>query len=197
MGRSPISGWPMLRHLRKAGIKTESFGYSVTLQPFSTIQTRLTKRIETLATKGDYILIGHSLGGVLIRAALGSLSAETRKPKHIFLLGSPVKAVSLAKRLRSNLFFRALTRDCGRLLGSDERMAKIPPPLPPTTGIAGIKGMSGKLSPFGSEPNDGVVSLSEVSADWLTYQIKLPIIHTLLPSSKQVAQIILQRIDNQ
>jgi hypothetical protein len=74
-------------------------------------------------------------------------------------------------------------------------MAAIPCSKPSTTGIAGIKGLSGKLSPFGTEFNDGIVSLSEVSADWLTDQVKLPIIHSLLPSSKQVAQIIIQRIN--
>lgn len=196
MGRSPVSGWPILRVLRRAGIETESFGYFVSLQSFADIQSRLAKRIETMGDRGDYVLVGHSLGGVLIRAALGSLSTQTRQPMHVFLLGSPINASNLAQRLQSNLVFQAFTRDCGRLLGSPERMAIIPSPLSPATSIAGVRGISGKLSPFGNEVNDGVVSLSEVSADWLAAQIKLPVIHSLLPSSKRVAQIILQHIEN-
>jgi hypothetical protein len=194
MARSPVSGWPMLRHLQKAGIRAESFGYFVSLQSFAAIQVRLSQRIERMAAEGDYILIGHSLGGVLIRSALGSLPSGTRQPGHIFLLGSPVKASTLAQRLSSNLLFRAITRDCGNLLGSAERMESIPLPVPPATGIAGIKGISGKWSPFGTDPNDGVVSLPEVSANWLSDQVTLPIIHSFLPSSRLVAQTILQRV---
>lgn len=195
MGRSPLSGWPMLRHIKKAGITTRCFGYSVSLQSFSEIQVRLTRWIEEIAAKGDYVLIGHSLGGVLIRSALSSLPAGTNQPKHIFLLGSPIQASQLAQRFNRNFLFRSVTRDCGHLLSSLERMAAIPCTEHSTTGIAGIKGLSGKLSPFRTEFNDGIVSLSEVSADWLTDQVKLPIIHSLLPSSKQVAQIIIQRIN--
>ncbi len=63
----------------------------------------------------------------------------------------------------------------------------------PIVGIAGIKGWS-RLGPFGAELNDGVVSISEVSADWLDEQIEIPVVHTLLPSSQQVAQIIIERV---
>jgi hypothetical protein len=64
----------------------------------------------------------------------------------------------------------------------------------PIIGIAGIKGWSWKQGPFGSEANDGVVALSEVSAEWLTEQVTLPVVHTLLPASKQVINVILERL---
>jgi hypothetical protein len=194
MGRSSISGWPLLRHLRKTGIKTSSFGYFVSTQSFEHIQLNLAKRIAELASGGDYILIGHSLGGVLIRAAMNSLPTGTAPPQHIFLLGSPVIPARLARMLASNVIFRAVTRDCGHLLGSQERMQRIGIPHAPVTGIAGTKEFSKWLSPFGGEPNDGIVSLSEVSAEWLTGQIRLPIIHSVLPSSRRVAHVILTKI---
>ncbi|MFM6957783.1 MAG: hypothetical protein ACKOXD_04350, partial [Acinetobacter sp.] len=52
MGRSPLSGWPMLRHIKKAGIRTRCFGYSVSLQSFYEIQVRLIRWIEEIAAKG-------------------------------------------------------------------------------------------------------------------------------------------------
>lgn len=194
MGRSSFSGCLMLRHLRKAGIKTSSFGYFVSMQSFEEIQTALAKRIAELARQGQYILIGHSLGGVLIRAALDSLPVGTPLPHHIFLLGSPVIPARLAQLLSSNVIFRAVTRDCGHLLGSEERMQRIGIPQVPVIGIAGVKGFSKWLSPFGQEPNDGIVSLSEVTAEWLSGQVKLPIVHSLLPSSARVAHIILRQV---
>lgn len=194
MGRTALSGWPMLRQLNKAGHTTSSHGYSVSLQSFSAIQSGLLERIKALAGQ-EYVLIGHSLGGVLIRAALASLPEGIDPPRHVFLLGSPVQPSRLARWLYpNNLLFRLITRDCGHLLGSDARMAAILIPRLPLTSIIGVQGMSGRLSPFGSEPNDGVVALSEVSSDQIADQVLLPVVHTLLPSSAAVARVILQRL---
>ena len=195
MGRSPLSGWPVLRQLRKAGMQTCTFGYVVTVQDFAPIVARLTARLSTLAHQGDYILIGPSLGGVLLRAALAALPAEeVRPPTHVFLLGSPVRASRLARQLQGNPLFRALTGDCGQLLASDPRMQNIGPVTAPVTGIAGVLGASTRLGPFRDAPHDGVVSVSEVSADWLTDQVHVPVAHTFLPASRRVAAVILERM---
>lgn len=194
MGRSPLSGWPLLWHLRRGGLKTNTFGYVVSFEDFASISRRLASRITDIAAQDEYLLIGHSLGGVLLRAAVNSLPVEIRRPEYLFLLGSPVRAARLAQRLKHNPVFRLLTQDCGQLLASVQRMSEIGSVTVPTIGIAGVKGPFWKQSPFGDELNDGVVSLSEVSAEWLSEQIQLPTIHTLLPSSKQVARIILERV---
>lgn len=194
MGRSALSGWPMLRLLRRAGIQTSSFSYFVSTRSFTDIQAGLTERIAQLAHQDEYFLIGHSLGGVLIRAAVTALPASTPLPHHMFLLGSPTKPARLAQVFSSNPMFRAMTRDCGSLLGSDRRMQGIGIPDVQTTGIAGTKGLAGWLSPFQGEQNDGIVSLSEVSAGWLTEQVPLPLIHSMLPASSSVARIILERM---
>src|SRR6186997_1581379 len=125
MGRTPLSGWLLLRQLKRAGIETSTFGYFVSIESFSHIHGRLVSRIEAIAGQGDYVLIGHSLGGVLLRAASSSLAPGTRPPCHVFLLGSPTRPSRLAQTLQRNLAFRVLTGDCGRLLGSADRMAAV------------------------------------------------------------------------
>ncbi len=50
------------------------------------------------------------------------------------------------------------------------------------------------LLAFDLEPNDGVVAVGEVSAGWIANEIRVPVVHTLLPSSKHVAELILERI---
>ena len=192
MGRSPLSGWPVLRRLRRAGLLTSTFGYVVSLDDFASIRRRLIGRIGALAAQGDYVLIGHSLGGVLIRAAVNGLPADTPRPRHIFLLGSPQQPARLAQKLGTNRVYRVLTRDCGQLLGSPERMAAVGAVTVPTTSIAGVGGPWRAV--FRGELNDGVVALAEVSAEWITDQVQVPTMHTLLPMSRGVAQIILQRL---
>ena len=194
MGRSPLSGWRLLGRLRAVGIATHTFGYATPFQDFSAIRKRLVGKINALATQGDYVLIGHSLGGVLLRAAVASLPAGSRLPRRIFLLGSPVRPSRLAQKLRRNWIYRVVTGDCGQLLASQARMAQIQPGTVPITSIVGVRGWKGRLSPFSDEMNDGIVSVSEAGAQWITEEIRVPVIHTYMPSSSQVAQIILDRI---
>jgi hypothetical protein len=196
MGRSPLSGWPLLQQLRRAGLHTHSFGYAVSRQDFASISRRLAARIGALAAQGDYVLVGHSLGGVLIRAALNGLPPGVARPQRIFLLGSPQQPARLARQLRGNPLYRALTRDCGRLLGSAERMAAVGAVDVPTTSIVGVSGPRQRLTPFAGELNDGVVSLAEVSADWVTDQVQVGTLHTFLPMDPGVARIILQRLQD-
>ena len=194
MGRSPISGWPLLRRLRRAGLRTSAFGYSAAFEDFSAIRNRLATSISLIASQGDYVVVGHSLGGVLLRAALNSLPPGTKVPAHVFLLGSPCQPARLAQRLTNNFLYRALTGDCGQLLGSASRMAEVGATTVPTTSIAGIRSLALTRRLFGGEPNDGVVSLSEVSAAWSGSPVCVPALHTLLPTNRGVTQIILQRL---
>lgn len=194
MGRSPLSGWPLLRRLRRAGIRGSTFGYLASTESFARAKDRLVPRIAALAARDEYVLIGHSLGGVLLRAALNCLPPATRQPRHVFLLGSPVTASRLAQRLRHNAAYRLLTGDCGQLLASSERMSLVGRVSSPTMSIVGVRGLRGNRSPFGAELNDGVVSVSEVSAAWITEQVHVPCIHTLLPASSRVTAAILERL---
>ncbi len=195
MGRSPASGWMLLRQFKLVGFETATFGYLAAKTTFSEISHRLAATISSILEREELILIGHSLGGVLIRDALRHLPTNCRRPKHLFLLGSPVHSSNLARKLAGNILFRVLTRDCGQLLGSAQRMAAIGPTTIPTTSIVGTRGLTGNLSPFRNEENDGVVSVKEVSAEWIKDQAKVPVIHSFLPSSKLVARIILRRLE--
>ena len=192
MGRSPLSGWPMLYRLRRAGCRTVTFGYMAAAESFESIKRRLGSKISKLATGEPYFLVGHSLGGVLIRAALNSLPERVIRPRHVFLLGSPIHSPRLAVRLKDNLLFRALAGDCGQLLASPLRMNDIGALSERTTSIAGVRGIARTGRTFGDEPNDGVVSLSEVSAAWLPNQKQVPVIHTFLPASGRVVEEILR-----
>ncbi|MBT7442816.1 MAG: alpha/beta hydrolase [Methylococcales bacterium] len=183
----------MMNLLRRAGLKTASFGYTTTFEDFTSINTRLVKQIISLAKTDRYIVVGHSLGGVLLRAALNSLPVTINRPDQVFLLGSPVHASRLAKYLKNNILYRAFTGDCGQLLSSSKRMHQVGPLKDTTTSIMGVKGISITKKFFGEEPNDGVVSISEVNDNWIYSKIQVQIVHTLLPSSRHVTKIILNK----
>src|SRR5262245_47294186 len=164
MGRSQASGWPLLWQLKRAGLATSAFGYAVSREDFDAITVRLVAKIRLLAMHDDYVLIGHSLGGVLLRAAVNRLPGEMRPAQRMFLLGSPLQPARLGQRFYAHPIYRLFTRDCGQLLGSATRMAAIGAVNVPTTSIAGTRGPAAQHGPFGGELNDGVLTVSEVTA---------------------------------
>ena len=66
-----------------------------------------------------------------------------------------------------------------------------------TTSIVGVCGFTYKHNPFGQEPNDGVVAVSECSAPWIHEQEQLPVVHTLLPSNRIIADSIITKVSGQ
>jgi hypothetical protein len=192
MCRSPLSGAVLLRRLRKVGVRPASLGHVAAFENFDAIVGRLVKQMEGLARREPYFVVGHSLGGVLLRAAINRLPAGTPPPRHLFLLGSPVAPSRIAENLRCRLLFRLATGDCGQVLGSAERMAAVGPVSVPTTAIVGTRGLPAGLDPFHGEPNDGVVALSEASAPWISRVMEVPVLHTFLPYSAKVSDPIVR-----
>lgn len=194
MGRSPLSGGPLLRALRANGVQATSFANIAATQRFDAISTRLAARIAALAPADDYVLIGHSLGGVLLRSALAALPPATRPPTRVFLLGSPIRASRLAACLQHNPLYRLLTGDCGQLLASESRMRRIGPCSAPSTAILGNYPVRLTASRFAGEPNDGVVSATETRADWIEEEVTLPVMHSFLPGDRRVVDAVLARV---
>ncbi len=195
MGRTSLSWLITSKRFRAKGHSVFLFNYSTAKESFNTISSRLSSFLEDIQSKGDYIVIGHSLGGILLRSALHELGSDKRQPITLYLLGSPVKSALLARKLKTNTLFNFITSDCGQLLASQSRMLKIPASQVETVSFTGTRGLYGPFSPFGEINNDLVVSEEEAHADWITTKHKLPIIHTVLPSSKRIFDIIIRDIE--
>jgi hypothetical protein len=129
------------------------------LESFSNIVARVRRRLERLARSGeDYAVLGHSLGGLALRAALPGVHPA---PLQLILLGTPNQSPRLARRLHRSWLYRALTGQSGQLLAQPEFFARLPPPDVPYTIIAGAAGRRGRWSLFGPDLNDGLVALEE------------------------------------
>ncbi|MDZ4675670.1 MAG: alpha/beta hydrolase, partial [Gemmatimonadota bacterium] len=194
MGRSPASMVLLGQRLGRAGMLTSSFGYVPAIQSFDSIATRLTARLTTLATGGEYIVVGHSLGGLLLRAAIDRLDPSLPRPNHLFMLATPNQSPRLARRFQRNPLYRIYTGDAGQLLADADRLATIPQPSLPTTIIAGVSGRVGLGSPFQEDPNDWIVSLSEVRLTDGDDLVTLNAGHSFLMNYREVMEVILDRV---
>jgi len=193
MGRSPLSMLLLAARLRRSGIQPSVFGYLPALRSFPEIVAQLTGRLAAMATDSDYLVVGHSLGGLLLRAALAGLDPALPRPRHLFMLATPNQSPRLARRFQHNLAYRLITGDVGQLLADPDRMANLPVPEVPYTLVVGTSGGRGRWSVFGEEPNDWIVSLSEARLTQSDELVALPVGHTFLMNYREVAEVIIAR----
>lgn len=182
----------LVHRLRGCGFDTDLFGYAAVTQRYEGIMARLLDRLHRLAADGPYAVIGHSLGGVLLRDALPRITGPP--PRHLVMLGTPNRPPRLARKLAVHSAYRRLMGECGGNLASPEFFAGLPVPAIPYTIVAGTSGFRGRWSPFGDEANDGVVAVSETRVRDEDEVIVLPVTHTFMMNNARVQAVILQAL---
>lgn len=107
------SAWAVLRRrLERCGFQTRAFGYSSFGPAFGDIAVALAREIEATAAKspsGRVLLLGHSLGGLLIRAAC-SEAGVCACVAGIVTLGTPHRGSTLAGSMAIGRLGRSLDR---------------------------------------------------------------------------------------
>jgi hypothetical protein len=191
LGRTPLSMAFLARRLRTAGHAPETFGYAGWASSYDAIRHRLAARVADADAAGaPWIALGHSLGGLLLRDAIAA--AAPARLAHLIMLATPNQLPRLAPRAARVAPFRWFTGECGQHLASPDYFARLPAPTVPHTIIAGTRGFSGRWSPFGDEPNDGVVAVSETVMAPDRPPVLVPAAHTFIMNHATVQATILE-----
>jgi pimeloyl-ACP methyl ester carboxylesterase len=191
MGRTPLSMFRLGRKLRRAGHTVDLLGYTTAVEPFARIVLRVQERFARIAARGPYVVVGHSLGGLLARAALGGRPSSFIWPAHLIMLGTPNRPPRQARRFGKLLAYRWINGECGQLLTQDDFFAQLPPLSIPYTLVAGTRGTPGGGA-FGNEPNDGLVAVSETLVAPSDTPITIPAWHTFMMNDSRALAVILQ-----
>jgi hypothetical protein len=171
--------------LRRLGNHVGYFEYYTRTEKFNDIALRLIHTIKSaLPDDQPYMLVGHSMGGLLARASLPYL--EDHLPFHLVLLASPSRPPLLAPRAARSRIYRRITTDCGQKVASAEFYKNLPRPTIPTTIIAGTGGPRSRWLPYGYEANDGAMSVQETVLGPEYEVIEVPSIHTFIMNSRKV-----------
>jgi hypothetical protein len=192
MGRTPLSMLRLRRRLRRAGHRAILFGYSPTFETLEGASARLMRLIER-RIRGDYALVGHSLGSVIIRTALGQL--QQRPPAACCFLAPPMVACKAARYFSRLWLYRVMMGEMGQLLADDAFMSRLPLPAVPTRIYAGSGGPRATWLPFGMAPNDVILSVAEATGRFGGDVVEVPSIHTFIMHSKTVAADIAGFLD--
>ncbi len=190
MGRTPVSMALLAVRLRRAGFEPALFGYSVTFERFTPCVARLQRFVESRCTPPQpYLIIGHSLGAVLVRCVLPRLA---HAPAACFLLAPPSRACVFARRFAPVLAYRIFTGEMGRLLADEKFLDAVPIPRCPTWIYAGTGGPRGSFFPIGDEPNDGILKVSETILDGVPV-VLVAAMHTFLMNSRELVRDLLDK----
>lgn len=196
LGRTPASMLGLARHLRRRGHTTVLAGYVAAMEPFEHIRARVRARLIDCAHRGDCMAIGHSLGGVLLRAAIADLPAGCPLPRLLITLGSPTRPPRLAQRLRDRWFFRRFAGEAGQRLADAAYLASVAHVPVPWVAIAGTRGFGAGFGPFGAQANDGVVAVDETLVEGTAQHLRVHAVHTFLMNDRAVRARIDQCIDD-
>lgn len=187
MGRTPLSMYYMAYRLNAAGIKPRLFGYCVTVESWARCTARLKQFIDSNCQDRPYIVVTHSLGSVFTRAVLPSLSHQ---PTACFFLAPPTQACHAARRLSQRWWYRLLAGEIGQLLADQAFMSALPIPQMLTKIYAGNVGLTGSLSPFGEEQNDGILTVNETTLTGAK-QLIVPSLHTFIMNNRAIIDNII------
>ncbi|MFA6954475.1 MAG: alpha/beta fold hydrolase [Thermoanaerobaculia bacterium] len=191
MFRTPVSMLLLGRRLSRAGVDVSYFGYSASFEKTDAMASRLARRVRALAD-GEYVLVSHSLGAVLIRLALPELADIP--PRGCFFLAPPSRACHLARHFVDRFpLLRLLTRDAGVRLADPFFMGSLPLPPESTRVYAGTAGPVGAMTPLGNARNDGVLTVDDTRIAGRDL-VEVESIHTLIMNSKPVADDIVAAI---
>jgi len=179
----------LARRLRKHGWACELFGYSSVFSAPDSNVKRLAERVAGLQDQDDapLHLVGHSLGGLVILKMLADWHTELDGGR-VVLLGSPLNGSAVARRMLGNRLLKPWVGRAAKLLdaGLDD--------LPGDREVAAIAGTSslgvGRLFADLEKPHDGTVTVAETKVPDLADHLELPVSHTGLVFSRQVAEAV-------
>lgn len=192
LGRTPLSLRSLAGSLRCWGFEPELFGYLAMAQRYDRVVDRLRRRIERLAAAGEYGLVTHSLGAVLVRDALPRIRG--RAPRQVVMLAPPNRLPRTATVLHRFPPYRWLLGECGANLASAEFYARLPGLDAPYTIIAGTGGPGWKWLPLAGTVHDGLVAVEETRLRPGDAPVTLPVGHTFIMRHPEVQAIVRSRL---
>lgn len=96
--QTPLVMLPMARFFAKQGYQTVLFGYHSWRDELATHTQKLAKRLDALSKEASLYLVGHSLGGLLIRHYM---CTHPHRVKRAVTLGTPHLGSRIAHRMHT------------------------------------------------------------------------------------------------
>lgn len=192
---------PLERALRERSYEVLNLGYPSRQADIATLSAAIAARIADWQSSEPLDFITHSLGGILLRAAVATNALPATRVRRVVMLGPPNRGTELADVLPTlpilGSMYARLTGPAGRELGTGP--SSVPSRLPPPSFEVGIIAGTRTLNPLFSlllgGDNDGTVRVDRAALDGATDFLVVPHAHSTLMLSSNVVEQTLYFLD--
>jgi pimeloyl-ACP methyl ester carboxylesterase len=184
----------LARFLGAEGYRTVNLDYPSRRQPIEGLVAHIQPQMEAFAPSvpGNLHFVGHSMGGLLIRAHLHRFRPQNLG--RIVMLGTPNQGSEVADFVKDWWAYKKLFGPAGQqlvtgLTTADTLFGRIDYELGVIAGNRSIDPVSSLII---GDPNDGRVSIERTKIVGMTDHIIVPASHPFLPAKKEVHRQVLE-----
>ena len=198
LGRSSSSMKGLAKHLFDNGFGTTiCLEYASTRDSISQHAAALREVIDGLPTDLRLDFVGHSMGNIVVRHAIGDwqhagASGILNRIEHVVMLGPPNQGASIAKQLARTGVFGWVAGEGALELGKKwhELEVKLATPPCPFGIIAGRLLETLISNPLVDGAGDFIVSVEETRLDGAADFLEVPVLHAFLMDSPEVQRAV-------
>jgi hypothetical protein len=182
LGRTRWSLWPVAREAVRRGYQVHNLGYPSRRAPIERLAEDIGRRIVDLAAGGTVDVVTHSMGGIVLRAAVAAGVLPEMTVRRVVMLAPPNHGSELADRLRDYRVYRLATGPAGQQIGTgDDSVPRRLPPPPFELGIvAGRRSGNPLFARVLGVESDGKVTVSSTRVDGMRDLIVVDRTHTFI-----------------
>lgn len=198
LGRTARSLWVLERDARHRGYDPLPIGYPSLRARIPELAEYVAERLDRELGGAQFDAVTHSMGGVVLRAAVAAKLVPAKQVHRAVMLGPPSQGSEIAELLRNRWWFRALAGPAATQLGT--ALGSEPLRLPPASFPLGVIAGSLALNPLArwvfAAPSDGKVAIARTHVPGMTDFVVVRCSHTWLvrcPSARRAAFEFLER----
>jgi pimeloyl-ACP methyl ester carboxylesterase len=182
LGRTRWSLWPVAREAARRGYRVHNLGYPSRRAPIEELAENVGHRVLSVAGTGAVDVVTHSMGGIILRAAVAAGILPQDAVRRVVMLAPPNHGSELADRLRDFRVYRLATGPAGQQIGTNED--SLPRRLPPPPFEVGIIAGRKSTNPFfgrvlGAE-SDGKVTVESTQLEGMRDRVVVDRAHTFI-----------------
>jgi len=182
LGRTRWSLWPVAHEATRRGYVVYNLGYPSRRAPIEHLAEDIGRRIASIAGDGTVDVVTHSMGGIVLRAAVAAAVLPAERVRRVVMLAPPNHGSELADRLRDYRVYRFATGPAGQQIGTDDDSVPRRLPAPPfEVGIvAGRRAGNPVFARVLGAESDGKVTVSSARVDGMRDLVVVDRTHTFI-----------------
>ena len=182
LGRTRWSLWPVAREAARRGYQVHNLGYPSRRARIEELAENVGARVLRVAQDGPVDVVTHSMGGIVLRAAVAGGSLPREAVRRVVMLAPPNHGSELADRLRDFRVYRFATGPAGQQIGTNEDSVprRLPPPPFEVGIIAGRKSTNPVFGRVLGPESDGKVTVESTQLEGMRDRVVVDRAHTFI-----------------